>query len=231
MGGSVGGLGRAVGRAGTGPPERPERSGPPGPGTTRSAPARGPAVERRPGRPAGRAPGRAPGPRPSGWSPGEAVVHDHWGEGVVVAADRRGRPGPGHGALRLGGREAPAAVGHPPAPGLRTGRGAGGAARLASTRTPRLSSAPMKRPYRVVVAKPGLDGHDRGAKVIARALRDDGFEVVYTGLHQTPEQVVSRGGPGGRRRRRPLAALGRPPHPGPPGDRGAGRRRARPTWS
>jgi len=48
----------------------------------------------------------------------------------------------------------------------------------------------MKRPYRVVVAKPGLDGHDRGAKVIARALRDDGFEVVYTGLHQTPEQVV-----------------------------------------
>jgi methylmalonyl-CoA mutase, C-terminal domain len=49
----------------------------------------------------------------------------------------------------------------------------------------------MKRPYRVVVAKPGLDGHDRGAKVIARALRDDGFEVVYTGLHQTPDQVVS----------------------------------------
>jgi methylmalonyl-CoA mutase C-terminal domain/subunit len=49
----------------------------------------------------------------------------------------------------------------------------------------------MNRPYRVVVAKPGLDGHDRGAKVIARALRDDGFEVVYTGLHQTPEQVVS----------------------------------------
>jgi len=49
----------------------------------------------------------------------------------------------------------------------------------------------MKRPYRVVVAKPGLDGHDRGAKVIARALRDDGFEVVYTGLHQTPEQVVN----------------------------------------
>jgi methylmalonyl-CoA mutase, C-terminal domain len=48
----------------------------------------------------------------------------------------------------------------------------------------------MKRPYRVVVAKPGLDGHDRGAKVIARALRDSGFEVVYTGLHQTPEQIV-----------------------------------------
>src|SRR5271170_1923908 len=48
----------------------------------------------------------------------------------------------------------------------------------------------MKRPYRVVVAKPGLDGHDRGVKVIAAALRDAGFEVVYTGLHQTPEQVV-----------------------------------------
>jgi methylmalonyl-CoA mutase C-terminal domain/subunit len=48
----------------------------------------------------------------------------------------------------------------------------------------------MKRLYRVVVAKPGLDGHDRGAKVIARALRDAGFEVIYTGLHQTPEQVV-----------------------------------------
>jgi methylmalonyl-CoA mutase, C-terminal domain len=49
----------------------------------------------------------------------------------------------------------------------------------------------VKRSYRVVVAKPGLDGHDRGAKVIARALRDAGFEVVYTGLHQTPEQVVA----------------------------------------
>ena len=48
----------------------------------------------------------------------------------------------------------------------------------------------MQRRYRVVVAKPGLDGHDRGAKVIARALRDAGFEVVYTGLFQTPEQVA-----------------------------------------
>ncbi len=45
-------------------------------------------------------------------------------------------------------------------------------------------------PIRIVVAKPGLDGHDRGAKVIARALRDAGMEVVYTGLHQTPEQIV-----------------------------------------
>jgi methylmalonyl-CoA mutase C-terminal domain/subunit len=48
----------------------------------------------------------------------------------------------------------------------------------------------MRRSYRVVIAKPGLDGHDRGAKVIARALRDAGFEVIYTGLYQTPEQVA-----------------------------------------
>ena len=49
----------------------------------------------------------------------------------------------------------------------------------------------MERPYRVVVAKPGLDGHDRGAKVVARSLRDAGFEVIYTGLHQTPEQIIA----------------------------------------
>jgi methylmalonyl-CoA mutase C-terminal domain/subunit len=48
----------------------------------------------------------------------------------------------------------------------------------------------VKRTYRVVVAKPGLDGHDRGAKTITRALRDHGFEVIYTGLHQTPEQIA-----------------------------------------
>ncbi|CAN5846745.1 cobalamin B12-binding domain-containing protein [soil metagenome] len=46
------------------------------------------------------------------------------------------------------------------------------------------------RPKRIVVAKPGLDGHDRGAKVVARALRDAGNEIIYTGLHQTPEQIV-----------------------------------------
>lgn len=46
-------------------------------------------------------------------------------------------------------------------------------------------------PIRVVIAKPGLDGHDRGAKVVARALRDAGMEVIYTGLHQTPEQIVA----------------------------------------
>ena len=50
--------------------------------------------------------------------------------------------------------------------------------------------APVDRRYRIVVAKVGLDGHDRGAKVISRALRDAGFEVIYTGLRQTPEQVA-----------------------------------------
>jgi len=49
----------------------------------------------------------------------------------------------------------------------------------------------VNSPIRVVVAKPGLDGHDRGAKVVARALRDAGCEVIYTGLHQTPEQIVA----------------------------------------
>ena len=49
----------------------------------------------------------------------------------------------------------------------------------------------MSNPVRVLIAKPGLDGHDRGAKVVARGLRDAGFEVIYTGLHQTPEMVVA----------------------------------------
>ena len=53
-----------------------------------------------------------------------------------------------------------------------------------------MSDAPTQSKIRVVVAKPGLDGHDRGAKVVARALRDAGMEVIYTGLHQTPEQIV-----------------------------------------
>ena len=63
----------------------------------------------------------------------------------------------------------------------------------------------MLRRYRVVIAKPGLDGHDRGAKVIARALRDAGFEVVYTGLFQTPGSGRGGGTAGGRRRGRPVA--------------------------
>ena len=54
-----------------------------------------------------------------------------------------------------------------------------------------MTETPRARKIRVVVAKPGLDGHDRGAKVVARALRDAGMEVVYTGLRQTPEQIVS----------------------------------------
>src|SRR5215207_9113454 len=53
-----------------------------------------------------------------------------------------------------------------------------------------MAAAAPTRKIRVVVAKPGLDGHDRGAKIIARALRDAGMEVIYTGLHQTPEQIV-----------------------------------------
>jgi methylmalonyl-CoA mutase C-terminal domain/subunit len=57
-------------------------------------------------------------------------------------------------------------------------------------RTHRVGAAPAPR-ARVVIAKLGLDGHDRGAKVIARALRDAGYEVIYTGLHQTPEQIVA----------------------------------------
>jgi len=56
-----------------------------------------------------------------------------------------------------------------------------------TTTAPRTASG---SPIRVIVAKPGLDGHDRGAKVVARALRDAGIEVVYTGLHQTPDQIV-----------------------------------------
>lgn len=53
-----------------------------------------------------------------------------------------------------------------------------------------MSESATEKKIRVVVAKPGLDGHDRGAKIIARALRDAGMEVIYTGLHQTPEQIV-----------------------------------------
>ena len=70
--------------------------------------------------------------------------------------------------------------------------------RAAETRAPRqgpllgtLDGPMSERKIRVVVAKPGLDGHDRGAKIIARALRDAGMEVIYTGLHQTPEQIVA----------------------------------------
>jgi methylmalonyl-CoA mutase C-terminal domain/subunit len=54
-----------------------------------------------------------------------------------------------------------------------------------------MTTAERKRPIRVLVAKPGLDGHDRGAKVVAAALRDAGMEVIYTGLHQTPEMITN----------------------------------------
>jgi methylmalonyl-CoA mutase C-terminal domain/subunit len=63
------------------------------------------------------------------------------------------------------------------------------ARRTAGPATPKLTRVVDER-IRVVIGKPGLDGHDRGAKVVARALRDAGMEVVYTGLHQTPEQIV-----------------------------------------
>jgi hypothetical protein len=72
-------------------------------------------------------------------------------------------------------------------------------------------SASGQKRIRVVVAKPGLDGHDRGAKIIARALRDAGMAVIYTGLRQTPEQIVATviHDPAGRRRRRSLDPVGR----------------------
>jgi methylmalonyl-CoA mutase C-terminal domain/subunit len=54
-----------------------------------------------------------------------------------------------------------------------------------------MSPKAKERTLRILVAKPGLDGHDRGAKIVARALRDAGFEVIYTGLHQTPEMIVA----------------------------------------
>ena len=58
-------------------------------------------------------------------------------------------------------------------------------------RTERATDAPSDRRIKVLIAKPGLDGHDRGAKVLARGLRDEGFEVVYTGLRQTPEMIAT----------------------------------------
>ena len=65
---------------------------------------------------------------------------------------------------------------------------------MASAMTRRQESSKGKRPdrkVRILIGKPGLDGHDRGAKIIARALRDAGFEIIYTGLHQTPEMIVN----------------------------------------
>ena len=65
------------------------------------------------------------------------------------------------------------------------------------------------RPIKVLIAKPGLDGHDRGAKVLARGLRDEGFEVVYTGPPPDARDDRHGGAPGGRRRRRPVDPVGR----------------------
>ena len=62
---------------------------------------------------------------------------------------------------------------------------------MSAVRQPSPVTRPGKRPLRVLIAKPGLDGHDRGALVVARALRDAGMEVIYTGLRRTPEQIVA----------------------------------------
>ena len=124
-----------------------------------------------------------PGPRRWASPPGDQVVHDRWGDGVVVSASGEGDGAQAEVRFASVGAKKLLLSAAPAAPGLSS---AWPSPRVAPPIIGRL----MKRPYRVVVAKPGLDGHDRGAKVIARALRDAGFEVVYTGLHQTPEQVV-----------------------------------------
>ena len=130
-------------------------------------------------------PGGAPGPRSSTSRPARRWSTTTGGTGVVLTAEGEGdRPRrrcvSARWARSACSSRPPRCGGPEPAP-------SGAHLHLHA-----YHRAPMKRPYRVVVAKPGLDGHDRGAKVIARALRDDGFEVVYTGLHQTPEQVVRR---------------------------------------
>ena len=143
-----------------------------------------------------RSPGRAGGPSRARPVPGSTgaealglVPGDRWSTtagGRAWSSRPRGRatgPRPRCASARSGEKSlllsaAPRCGGPEPAPSG------------ATPAPPAYHRASMKRPYRVVVAKPGLDGHDRGAKVIARALRDAGFEVIYTGLHQTPEQVV-----------------------------------------
>lgn len=78
-------------------------------------------------------------------------------------------------------------------PASRRGANAGAATKSGAKRRPQKAApltAAASGPIRVLIAKPGLDGHDRGAKVVARALRDAGMEVIYTGLHQTPEMIV-----------------------------------------
>ena len=165
----------------------------------RGAPARG---DLRAGGPAGRtrrggrprrqggARGAAPAPRTSGSWPGTRWCTTTGAKGSSSAPRERG-PGPRpRSASTRSARRTCCSRPHRCA-GREPGRDARprSAVWRSEPRHP-YHRARMKRPYRVVVAKPGLDGHDRGAKVIARALRDAGFEVVYTGLHQTPEQVV-----------------------------------------
>ena len=120
-----------------------------------------------------------------GW---EVIELDRLGRRLKLlgGARRRHRAGRSLGRVALGrGRSRPALIGACAVGDLRPA-----AAQPAAK--PAMSSAapPAQSKIRVVVAKPGLDGHDRGAKIIARALRDAGMEVIYTGLHQTPEQIV-----------------------------------------
>src|SRR5664280_2842026 len=119
------------------------------------------------------------------WSVRSVYGFGRIAQGVLIREGwRRGRPKDGS-TDPLQGRASGAGC------GVRPDTAPGGNQPLLSRSAPQsLVSASVKRPYRVVVAKPGLDGHDRGAKVIARAFRDAGFEVIYTGLHQTAEQVV-----------------------------------------
>ena len=146
---------------------------------------------------------------------GDLVVHDHWGDGVVI--DTKGEGSRAQATVDFTRSERSPCC-------FRPRRCAGREAGLAPAGGRPYHRGLMKRPYRVVVAKPGLDGHDRGAKVIARALRDSGFEVVYTGLHQTPEQVVQAVVQEDADAVGPVPPLGGPSDPGAPGRRPPGRR-------
>src|SRR5205823_1184026 len=106
-----------------------------------------------------------------------APSRDSWPRASAWTQQRRCHRG-GAGAARPGGRDL-----------RRAGTARRGRVRRAVAVSPRMAGP--KRPIRVLVAKPGLDGHDRGAKVVAAALRDAGMEVIYTGLHQTPEMIAS----------------------------------------
>jgi methylmalonyl-CoA mutase C-terminal domain/subunit len=112
-------------------------------------------------------------------APGQRSAYAVLGRARALrACERRfGQFETGHGLLVWAGRST---ASHPPNRTQSTGRHSDSSS----------YTAPVPDPIRIVIAKPGLDGHDRGAKVVARALRDAGMEVIYTGLHQTPDQIV-----------------------------------------